>query len=99
MCRLRTEGWNGPVLSKRHNAADGPFLARPQGAAPMRQLCVVALEKGLPFPASHALIWRIGAALNVTESMVGYTRHGNRSHSEHFPIATIQWISKPKRPM
>jgi hypothetical protein len=45
---------NGPALSKRHNAADGPFLARPKGAAPIRQLCVVALGKGLPFPARHA---------------------------------------------
>jgi len=80
-CRKFTTLWvshnfagNGPALSKRHNASDDPFLARPKGAAPIRQLGVVALGKGAPFPANHALIWRIGAALKGTESMVGYTR-------------------------
>jgi len=42
---------NGPALFKRHSAADGPFLTRPQGAAPIRQLGVVALEKGTPIQA------------------------------------------------
>lgn len=39
----------------------------------MRQSCVAELEKGMPFPAHHALTWRIGVALNGTESMTRYT--------------------------
>ncbi len=46
---------NGGSLSKRHNAADERFLARPQGASPRGHCCVAILGKGMPFPADRAL--------------------------------------------
>jgi hypothetical protein len=57
-------------------------------ATPIHQLWVVALGKGAPLPApqghflrgaSHALIWRIGVALNVTESVMVYASEPPRA--------------------
>ena len=40
------ESGNGSSLSKRHNVADGRFLAHPQGAPPRSHCCVPILVKG-----------------------------------------------------
>jgi hypothetical protein len=74
---------SGLVLSKRHNlapqghflrGADGPFQARPEGATPMCQSLRCGPLKGPTIPYGRALTWRIGVALNGTESMTRYTR-------------------------
>jgi len=44
---------NGPSLSKRHNAADDRFLARPMGACLCRQCGVAVPVKGGPFTAQR----------------------------------------------
>ena len=59
--------------SKRHNAADDRFLARPQGARLCRYCCVALLAKGLPFAADRALHKRHRRALNVTVFVTRYT--------------------------
>ncbi len=57
---------NGPVLSKRRNAADGRFLARPKGAPLGRHCGVAILGKDQPFPADRVLHWQPRDALNVS---------------------------------
>jgi len=55
---------NGPVLTKRWNATDDRFPARPKGGTQMPQYGVAALEKDMPFSAVCALSWNIWVPLN-----------------------------------
>ena len=56
------------VLSKRRNAVDEHFPARPKGANQMTQSGVTALNKDMPLSAVCSLSWVIWLALNMSIS-------------------------------